>query len=51
VVAESQKVDSGVVPSLTFSPQDHFGANQVHVLQADCTAKEYKTLATFASGF
>jgi ABC-type branched-subunit amino acid transport system substrate-binding protein len=51
VVAESQKVDSGVFPSLTFSASDHFGANQVHVLQADCGTKEYKTLATFASGF
>jgi ABC-type branched-subunit amino acid transport system substrate-binding protein len=51
VVAESQKVDSGIFPSLTFTPQDHFGANQVHVLQADCGSKTYKTLATFASDF
>ena len=51
VVAESQKIETGVFPSLTFSPTDHFGANQVHVLQADCGPKTYKTLATFASDF
>ncbi len=38
-------------PQLSFTPTDHFGANQVHVLQADCAAGEHKTLATFASGF
>ena len=52
IVAESQKVESGIFPVLNFTPQDHFGANQVHVLQADCAAGEkYKTLATFASDF
>jgi ABC-type branched-subunit amino acid transport system substrate-binding protein len=51
IAAESQKVDSGIFPSLNFSAQDHFGANQVHVLQADCGSKTYKTLATFASDF
>ena len=38
-------------PQLSYSPTNHFGANQVNVLQADCGSKEYKTLATFASGF
>jgi ABC-type branched-subunit amino acid transport system substrate-binding protein len=38
-------------PQLSYSPTDHFGAKQVHVLQADCAAGEHKTLATFASGF
>ncbi len=38
-------------PQLSYSPADHFGARQVHVLQADCAAGEHKTLATFASGF
>ncbi|HEX7169082.1 MAG TPA: ABC transporter substrate-binding protein [Acidimicrobiales bacterium] len=51
---ESTKVSSGVFPELNFAPGKHLGANQVHVLQADCNStpvKEYKTLATFASGF
>ena len=51
VVEQSQGVKSNVFPELNFSAQDHFGANQVHVLQADCASKTYKTLATFASGF
>jgi ABC-type branched-subunit amino acid transport system substrate-binding protein len=51
VVEEAQGVKSNVFPELTFNPQDHFGANQVHVLQADCGPKTYKTLATFTSGF
>ena len=38
-------------PQLSFTPTDHFGASQVHVLKADCAAGEHKTLATFASGF
>ena len=38
-------------PQLSYSPTNHFGATQVHVLQADCAAGEHKTLATFASGF
>ncbi|MEY2424811.1 MAG: branched-chain amino acid transport system substrate-binding protein [Actinomycetota bacterium] len=38
-------------PQLSYAAGDHFGASQVHVLQADCAAGEHKTLATFASGF
>ena len=37
-------------PPLSFSPDDHFGASQVHVLQAACSGGggSYKTIATFA---
>jgi ABC-type branched-subunit amino acid transport system substrate-binding protein len=38
-------------PQLSYSPTNHFGAKQVHVLQADCASGEHKTLATFSSGF
>jgi branched-chain amino acid transport system substrate-binding protein len=40
-------------PQLSYSPTDHFGAKQVHVLKADCSKEpyEHRTLATFASGF
>ncbi len=38
-------------PVLSYTPTDHFGAKQVHVLKADCASGEHKTLATFASGF
>jgi ABC-type branched-subunit amino acid transport system substrate-binding protein len=40
-----------VFPQLSYSATNHFGAKQVHVLQADCAAAEHKTLATYASGF
>ncbi|MBI2168316.1 MAG: ABC transporter substrate-binding protein [Actinobacteria bacterium] len=43
------KTKSG--PPLSYSPADHFGADQVHVLKADCTSKQYKTQETFKSGF
>ncbi|MDQ2648916.1 MAG: ABC transporter substrate-binding protein, partial [Actinomycetota bacterium] len=49
---EQQKgIATKVYPQLSYSAGDHFGANQVHVLQADCASGEHKTLATFASGF
>lgn len=51
MLERQQAVDSGVFPQLTFTPEDHFGASQVHVLQADCGTGEHRTLATFASGF
>ena len=51
-------IESGIFPTIQFSPQNHFGGQSVHVLQANCDAKnpesgnfEYETLATFSSGF
>lgn len=51
MLERQQGLASKVNPQLSFSPEDHFGAKQVHVLQADCGTEEHKTLATFASGF
>jgi hypothetical protein len=51
LLERQQGLASKVNPQLSFSPEDHFGAKQVHVLQADCGTEEHKTLATFASGF
>jgi ABC-type branched-subunit amino acid transport system substrate-binding protein len=48
---ETQSIQSGIFPDLQYSAQNHFGASQVHVLQADCGSGEHKTLATFATGF
>lgn len=44
---------TGVYPSVTFSPTDHFGADTVHLLEADCQAApaQFKTRATFAKSF
>ena len=44
-------VKSGVFPDLTFTPTNHFGARQVHVLRADCTRRAYVTEKAFASSF
>ncbi|MGH9186402.1 MAG: ABC transporter substrate-binding protein [Acidimicrobiales bacterium] len=51
MLARQEGVQSGVFPQLSYTPENHFGASQVHVLQADCATGEYKTLAAFASGF
>lgn len=42
---------SGVFPPVKFSAKNHFGGSQVHVLQADCSSRSYKTIGTFVSGF
>ena len=42
---------TNVYPSLQYSPQNHLGANTVHVLQADCASASYKTIGQFVSGF
>jgi ABC-type branched-subunit amino acid transport system substrate-binding protein len=44
-------IETGIFPQLSYTPDDHFGASQVHVVQADCGAEEHRTLAAFASGF
>jgi ABC-type branched-subunit amino acid transport system substrate-binding protein len=50
-VEEMTGISTGVFPDLDFSPDDHFGADQVHVIQADCDTGEHITLHTFATGF
>jgi ABC-type branched-subunit amino acid transport system substrate-binding protein len=42
---------SGVYPPVQYSPRNHLGAGQTHVLQADCGSRTYKTIARFVSGF
>jgi len=48
--ANTKNLGTGLNPVLSFSPDDHFGASQVHVLQAVCAGSggSYKTIATFA---
>ena len=42
---------TNVYPTVQFSAQNHLGAKQVHVLQADCASRTYKTIGQFVSGF
>lgn len=44
-------IKTGIGPDLSYSADDHFGAAQVHVLQADCAAEQYKTLELFKTSF
>ena len=46
----TKNLGTGLNPQLSFSPDNHFGANSVHVLQAVCSggSGQYKTIATFA---
>jgi ABC-type branched-subunit amino acid transport system substrate-binding protein len=53
---EQQKgMVTNVFPQLSYTPDDHFGASQAHVIKAVCREEpevsEHVTLATFASGF
>ena len=42
---------TGMAPVLSYTPSDHFGARQVHVLKANCAKNPpiYETLAAFAT--
>lgn len=42
-------VKSGVFPDLKYTPSNHFGASQVHVLRADCASGQYVTEQGFYS--
>ena len=50
-LVENSTVETGIFPSTSYSPDNHFGANQVHVIKANCTTEEYETVASFATGF
>lgn len=50
-VEAQSSVQTNLFPEVGYSPDDHFGGKQVHVLEADCTDNEHNTLATFASSF
>ncbi|HEY3239495.1 MAG TPA: ABC transporter substrate-binding protein, partial [Acidimicrobiia bacterium] len=42
---------SNVYPIVSYTGSIRFGAKSMHLLEADCSARKYKTLATFATGF
>ncbi len=50
-IESGQEFASGIFPPLRFGPGRRFGASQSHLLEADCSNRQYKTLATFASSF
>ena len=44
-------IHGGVFPDQNYSPGNHFGARQVHVLKAACSKEEHVTLQSFVSDF
>ena len=42
---------NGIGPELNFSPDDHLGANQVHVSEARCSDRKWHTIKSFVSDF
>lgn len=45
------KTTNGVFPDVTMSPNNHFGARQVHVLRADRGSRQFVTEHAFKSSF
>ena len=51
LVESTPSLKTPVFPLVGYSSQQHFGGQQVHVLRADCSATQYRTLRSFASSF
>ncbi len=48
---QSASFETKVYPPQKYSPQNHLGGTQVHLLKADCASGQYRTEKTFVSGF
>ncbi len=46
-----QEFASNIFPPLRYAPGKPYGSSQSHLLEADCSKRQYRTLATFASSF
>lgn len=44
-----QRFETNVFPPAQYSAGNHFGAANAHLLQADCSSRTWKTIATFAT--
>lgn len=42
---------NGIGPTLSFAPDDHFGASEVHVNEARCSDRRWHTIVSFATDF
>lgn len=50
-VERMRGLKNGLGPILNFTPDDHFGANQVHVNEARCSDSRWHTIKSFVSDF
>lgn len=48
---QTAQIETGVFPSLRYTAQNHFGADSVHLLKANCSTRRHETNARFARGF
>jgi ABC-type branched-subunit amino acid transport system substrate-binding protein len=46
-----KEFNSNVYPVVSYTGSIRFGARSAHLLEADCSARKYKTVATFATAF
>ncbi len=44
-------IKTGVLPPLSYSPDDHLGGSQMHLLKADCANNRFVTEQAFVSDF
>ena len=50
-VERMRGLKNGIGPELSYQPGDHFGADEVHVLEARCSDRKWHTLKSFVSDF
>lgn len=50
-VERMRNEENAIGPVLNFAPNDHFGANQVHVNEAKCSDRKWHTVKSFVSDF
>jgi branched-chain amino acid transport system substrate-binding protein len=50
-MVSGREFNSNVYPIVSYTGSIRFGAKSSHLLEADCSARKYKTLATFTTGF
>ena len=51
MLEQTGPIEGGVFPPINYTPENHFGGQGVHVLEADCSIEEYRDAGTFQSGF
>jgi ABC-type branched-subunit amino acid transport system substrate-binding protein len=50
-LSRAQHLSDGIGPEVNFTPADHWGADQVHLSQANCSDRRWHTIKTFVSDF
>ena len=51
LLESGQVFETGVFPPVQFSADNHFGGSAVHVLEAACSSRSFRTIATFVNRF